>query len=211
MHDTQKEAIMNTFKLGTCTVPDGEKGDWRISTFELTDEQIGLSNLRAIRDGNPEMVVLPGTYRRLTHKTRGVVMSNTPMEIRTCKEAYWNAEGHVLVSGLGMGMLLEALLSKIAVISVTVVEIEQDVIDLVAPHFANEPRVTIVHADAHAFLPPAGTKYDYAWHDIWDNMSAENLQDMAKLTRRYAKFMSKPGRQGVWSRDIVRRNERRWG
>lgn len=199
------------FKLGTCTVPDGEKGDWRISTFSLTDEQIGLSNLRAIRNGTPELVVRPGTYRRLTHKSRGVVMSNTPMEILTCRDAYWAAKGHVLVSGLGMGMLLEGLLSKNDVASITVLEIEQDVIDLVAPHFANEPRLTVIQADAHEFVPPTGTKYDYAWHDIWDNISADNLPDMAKLTRRYARFMTKPGMQGVWSREMARRDNRRWG
>lgn len=46
-----------------------------------------------------------------------------------------------------------------------------------------------------------------AWHDIWNAMDEYNLPLMANITRRFSKFVDK---QGVWSRDEVRRQKRRY-
>lgn len=198
---------MDKFKFGTVTVPDGKRGDWEISTFTLTDSDVLMDNLRAMRDGNYEMVCYPGTYRRLTHKKRGCIMSNTSMEIITAREVYDDATGRVLINGLGLGMVLEGVLSKPDVTFVRVIEFDADVIALVAPHFANDPRVEIVHADAYEYKPAKGETFDYVWHDIWDEISADNLPLMAKLCRKYG---HKAAKQGVWSRKQARREQRRY-
>lgn len=198
-----------TFTLGQVTVPDGEKGDWKISTFTISEDEAKLYNLQQLM-GSPFprlMQVEPGTYKRLSHKRRGVVMSNTRMEVITNTEAYTNATGNVLINGLGMGMLLEAILHKPDVTRVRVIEIDQDVIDLVGPHFANDPRVEIIHADAYTYKPPKGEHFDYVWHDIWDEISADNLPGMAKLGRKYNKRIAT--KQGWWARDIIRADVRR--
>jgi hypothetical protein len=195
------------FTFGTCTVPDGKSGPWTIDTFEVTDNiHITLRNLRAIRDGNPELVVHPGTYRRLYHETRGVVMSNTRMEVGTARECYEQATGRVLVNGLGLGMVLEGLLSKPDVTYVRVIELDIHVLALVQPHFEHDPRVEFVQTDAYKYTPAKGEQFDYVWHDIWDTLDADNLPAMARLTRKYAR---RTKAQGVWSRDIVRRDLRR--
>lgn len=49
---------MDKFKFGTVTVPDGKRGDWEISTFTLTDSDVLMGNLRAMRDGNYEIEVI---------------------------------------------------------------------------------------------------------------------------------------------------------
>lgn len=201
---------MKKIKLGTSTVPCGRKGKWQISEFTLSREDVMLANLRHLRDGNGYLVCPPGRYKRLTHDDRGVVMSNTPMEIATNKDAYEQATGRVLINGLGMGMLLEAILSKPDVTYVRVIEIDADVIALVGPHFANNPRVEIVHADALTYKPAKGEVFDYAWHDIWDSISSDNLPEMATLGRRYNKRVSTSG-QGFWARKQIRQQERRWG
>lgn len=198
---------MNDFKLGTCTVPDGVSGNWEISTFEVTEADARMNNMRAMFSRNAVMMISSGTYRRLTCKGRGVIMSNTPMEIRTNRDAYNRATGRVLINGLGMGMLLEAILSKPDVTYVRVIEIEQDVINLTAPHFADDPRVEIIHADAMTYKPAKGEKFDYAWHDIWDDICADNLTDMAKLSRRYNKRVCT--QQDHWARAEIRANMRR--
>lgn len=194
------------FVFGTCTTPDGKRGDWQIDTFTLTKSDVLMNNLRALRDGRPELVCGPGTYKRLTHKTRGVVMSNTPMEVKTNRDAFDQATGRVLVSGLGMGMLLEGLLSKPDVTLVKVIEIDPDVIALVAPHFLHDKRFVIVQGDAYAYKPSPGEKYDYVYHDIWDDISADNLPLMNKLTRRW---QNRTPAQGVWSRSMARRERER--
>lgn len=191
----------DNFKLGTCTVPDGEKGPWKISTFTLTDDDVRRDNFRNALNGCSFMNCRAGTYKRLT---RGgtVVMSNTPMEINTNYVAYRKATGRVLLNGLGMGMLLEAILSKPDVEYVRVIEVSQDLIDLVGPHFANDKRVEIICADAMEYTPEKGEHFDYAWHDIWDEITEDNLPSMATLGRRYGKRRCSD--QDHWCRDIIR-------
>jgi hypothetical protein len=195
----------DTFRFGTVTVPDGSKGPWRVISFTITEEETrSLWNIRnALR--NPAMIVRAGTFKRLTHDRRGVIMSNTRMEVNTAYEAFHDATGRVLINGLGLGMVLEGILSKPEVEYVRVVELDQDVIDLVGPHFKNDKRVEIICADAYTYRPAKGEKFDYVWHDIWDDINEENLPLMAKLTRGYSRFAVK---QGVWSRDMCRRQRR---
>lgn len=198
------------FRFGTCTVPDGERGDWRISTFTITEDDARLNNLRAAMRGERLQMVDPGTYRRLTCKGRGVIMSNTPMEIITNRDAYNAARGRVLINGLGLGMLLEGILAKRnhgterKVDYVRVIEVDADVIALVGPHFAHDPRVEIVHADALTYVPPKGEPpFDFAWHDIWDTISGDNLPTMAQLGRKWGKRRAHA--QSWWVRDECRR------
>ncbi len=195
-----------SFKFGTVSVPDGESGNWKVSSFTLTENDVMIPNLRAIRDGNPEMVCHPGDYKKLTCKGRGVVMSNTRMEILTALEAYRNATGCVLINGLGLGMVLEGVLSKEDVKSVRVIELSEDVIKLVGPTYLSDPRVEIIQADAYEYKPNKGERFDYVWHDIWDEISTGNLPDMTRLVRKYQRIADM---QGVWSRDMARREKRR--
>jgi hypothetical protein len=193
-------------RLGHCTVPDGESGDWSIKSFSIGRNEALLHNIGVSHNG--AMFVSPGSYKKLVHKKRGVIMSNTRMEIISNYEAYRLATGRVLINGLGMGMLLEAILTKPDVTYVKVIEKETDVIKLVAPHFAGDPRVEIVQADAYSYEPPASDRFHYAWHDVWDDLCADNLPLMAKLTRKWRKPRAE--RQGVWSRHMVRANARRY-
>jgi hypothetical protein len=188
------------FKFGTCTVPDGKSGPWKISTFRVTKKDAAYFNFCNRR--NPSQWIEPGTYRRLSCEGRGVIMSNTPMEIRTNYDPFVYATGRVLINGLGLGMLLEAILSKPDVTYVRVIEIDEHVIRLVAPHFARDKRVEIVHANALTYRPARGEKFDYVWHDIWDVIDSINLPEMATLGRRYNRRIAV--RQGWWARDIIR-------
>lgn len=199
---------MNRFRLGQCSVPDGKSGDWTVSTFELTEKDVALDNLSFTFAGQGWMCCRAGVYRKLTCKGRGVIMSNTPMEVRTNYDAYRLATGRVLINGLGLGMLLEGILSKPDVTYVRVIEFEEDVIKLVGPTYLKDKRVEIIHADAYFYSPAKGEKFDYVWHDIWDTINGENLPLMAKLTRRYGRRAEK---QGVWSRDMIRADARRYG
>ncbi len=52
--------------------------------------------------------------------------------------------GHVLVAGLGLGLIVHTLAQNPKVERITVIEREQDVIDLIRPHI---PKCEIIHAD----------------------------------------------------------------
>lgn len=186
-------------RLGPCSVPCGKRGPWEISEFTVTH----ANWFEAAR--SPEMYCPPGTYKRLVHKDRGVVMSNTLMECNSNFEAFQAATGRVLLNGLGLGMLLEAILKKPEVTYVRVVEIDADVIALVGPHFS-DPRVEIVQADAMTYRPAKGEKFDFVWHDIWDDICVDNFPAMNTLVNGYRRYAKK---QLCWSRDMVYRDLRR--
>ena len=176
-------------------VPDGESGDWRVESFEVTEQEARMANIRAWR---PLERIYSGRYKRLM---RGgtVVMSNTPMEISTNRPIISRATGRVLINGLGLGMALKAILQKPEVKSVLVVEKSADVLALVAPSYKDE-RLKIVQADAMQFK--ADGEFDAVWHDIWDFITSDNLPEMKTLHRRYGR---KASWQGSWCRDWCER------
>lgn len=165
-------------------VPVGISGEWRIEEFEVVDDALGQTRAAIKRD--PYEYVPPGKYKRLM-RNDVVVMSNTPMEIDTNKHFIAYAKGRVLINGLGMGMVLTAILDKPEVESVTVIEASKDVIALIAPTFANNPKLTIINDCAFEYKPPKGVRYDAVWHDIWDELCGDNVVEMKKLHRKYAR------------------------
>lgn len=174
-------------------VPDGIAGEYKVETFTVQKEELSqmLSLLKTGRG------VPAGTYKRLMRD--GVcVMSNTPDEISDFMGFVRKAKGSVLVNGLGIGVLLKALLNKSEVTDITIIEISEDVIKLVAPTYLTDNRVTIINADAFKYKPPKDKRYDAVWHDIWDYICTDNLEEMKKLHRKYGR---KANYQSSWCRD----------
>lgn len=186
--------------LGPVSVPDGQVGAWRVETFQVSEDEAQWHNLRCDLNRQRLFRIHPGTYRRLVHENGLLMMSNTPMEVWTNREALRRATGRVLINGLGLGMLLEAILAKPDVGYVRVIEKEADVIALVGPQFTHDPRVEIVHADALDYRPARGERFDFVWHDIWPDISTDNLPQMTQLARRYGQ---RTKAQGFWARDLI--------
>lgn len=180
------------------TVPEGVSGDWRVERFTVSEEDAQMDRIRNMFKGRRS--VDAGTYTRLM---RGgyLVMSDTRDEKSDHSYFVRAATGHVLINGLGLGMVLNAVLQKPDVTHVTVVEASADVIALVGPHYAG-PRVTIVHSDAMTYQPPKGERFGAVWHDIWDDITADNLEDMKTLHRRYGR---RTDWQGSWARELCER------
>jgi spermidine synthase len=127
-------------------------------------------------------------------------MSDTPAELEDMYYFVYHAKGKVLINGLGLGAAVQAVLSKPEVEHVTVIEISEDVIKLVADHYLKRygDRLTIIHADALTWQPPKGQKFDTVWHDIWDSICTDNLEEMGRLHRRYGK---RAAWQASWCRE----------
>ena len=117
-------------------------------------------------------------------------MSDTPAEMRDHSYAVRMAKGSCLINGLGIGLVLKNILLKSEVTDVTVVEISQELIDIVAPHYQDE-RAVFICASAFDYKPPKGKRYQMVWHDIWDDICADNLPEMTRLHRKY-------GRRADW-------------
>lgn len=189
------------------SLPEGSKGPWTIEHYEVREND--PANFRLMLQGRG---CTPGTYTVL--KRDGAVwMSDTTAEQRDHSAAVWQIKrrgGRVLIMGLGIGMVVKAALDCENVEHVDVVEISRDLIDLVGPHYEG-PRCTIHHADAYKIKWPPNTRWSVIWHDIWRDISEDNLLGMAKLARSYGRRCDW---QGFWSKDLVldmRRRERSRG
>jgi len=168
------------YKSFLVTIPLRRQGPWEVHKIEV---ELDLSNLRMMRDGRG---CYPGTYTQLVHKTRGTVMSDTTAEADDAIPFVRQAKGRVLIHGLGLGAVLQAVLAKTEVAHVDVVEIDADIIALVGDHY-NCERLTIHHGDALTYKWPRGTRWNIVWHDIWDNICTDNLPTMKRLRRMFAR------------------------
>jgi hypothetical protein len=195
-------------------VPDGVSGDWRVETFMVSERDSEIELARSMfSSSRGRGVTEPGVYKRLMRGS-STVMSNTPDEIRDQRSFVRHAQGNVLINGLGLGITLRLILEK-EVRSVIVVEKSEDVIKLVAPTYLKDKRVQIVHADAFTYKPPKGMRFGAVWHDIWNDITSENLPQMHKLHRKYGQ---RAEWQGSWCRarceymtEQDKRYEGRWG
>ncbi len=179
--------------------PDGRSGAWGIETFEVSKRDAEFSGIRAMF--NPIEAVEAGTYKRLV-RGRTIVMSNTQMEIRTNRAIMHKAKGHILINGLGLGVVLAHILKKPEVLSVTVIESSPDVIALTASHFMPNPKLRVIQADAFDYTPEKGARFEAVWHDIWDDICGDNLPEMTRLKRKYGR---RSDWQGCWSEYECRR------
>lgn len=188
-------------KVDMSFIPDAVSGDWSVSTFEVPPNDWTQAN-SMWKTGRR---VPAGTYKKLSRNDT-VVMSNTPDEIRDFSLFTWNARGNVLINGLGLGCVVKVLLDKPEITKITVIEKSEDVIKLVSPYF-NDERLTVIHADAFEYTPPKGERYHFVWHDIWDYITSDNLPEMAKLHRKYAR---KADWQGSWAKAECLRLKRKY-
>ena len=207
--ETEGRELYKQFKPFRVNVPMGHSGKWSTS---IMVSQVDLEYLRLWRDGRSPGV---GSFTRLSCEGRGVIMSDTVPEITDLLHDIWNLQGRVLVSGLGLGMVVH-ILTKIPrfsdnVKSITVIEKELDVIKLVGQHYLDsDPRVTILLGDTNTYSMPSGTEFDSAWHDIWDSMCGDNLEQMKQLRKHHKPWVS-TRKQFCWSEKFLKAEKRRYG
>jgi len=191
-------------------VPEGKQGDWMVQKMVITPTDSKFTMIQASKYGRG--FIPPGEYLRLAWMGE-VIMSNTPDEIWDHRVFIHNAKkmgGDILINGLGLGMCIEAILECESITSITVIEKSPDVIALTGPTYSQDPRVKIINADALEYIPEKGKRFSCVWHDIWPDICADNLEEMAKLHRKYGRRCEW---QGSWCRrecEAHREQERRY-
>ena len=111
------------------------------------------------------------SYLALT-EGNNIWMSLNPNEIETMKPFINKGRGNVLVLGLGMGYVPFMLASKNCVKSITIIEKDQNIIDLfntfIWPKFVNKEKIKIIKDDAILFTKKQKeATYDYIFADLW--------------------------------------------
>lgn len=191
-------------------VPAGGQGDVKIEHLEITDGGGIHATLRGNGTAN-------GTYAILKILD-DVVMSDTDLERRSNLAAVAYATGDVLIGGLGLGMIVCPMLRKPSVNSITVIELNPNVIALVEPAIRRWGQTTlgrertrvlsIVQGDVFTWKPAKGRKFDTIYFDVWPNISEDNLDGIARLHVRAKSWKRPGGWMNSWQADNLRSRRR---
>ena len=171
-------------------IPDGESGDYKVAQCTATTGEsswLTYVNYRDIADDDYTVL-----YRKYGDNWLNI-MQDTEQEYGEHDWLVQRMSGDVLLGGLGIGMIHIPLLESDDVTSVTIVEKEQDVIDLVWEHCAKDERFNIVHADINTWTPPEGSSWDVAWFDTW--LTHEEPMDdyITRMNDRYGNYVTEIG------------------
>ncbi|MBI2405149.1 hypothetical protein HYV22_03155 [Candidatus Gottesmanbacteria bacterium] len=198
-------------------LPNGiSRGRYSIIHKTLTEEFVRAEKSRAIWSHSGWLVrdLEAGTYASLVENNRyggELWMSDTWMERFTNASFLQMASGHVVVAGLGIGMLPIALCQKNEVLSVTVIELEPDIIQLVKPYIEPHCRGKLQIICGDAVVPPfqiirKSKLFDCAYLDIWPTICSDNWEMMKSMLRTYRKLA---GHIDAWMREYVQEEARR--
>ena len=213
-------------------IPEGSVGSARVTHFTVTRADSSFTALRSVVTGRRAEIVSPGRYARLSIEDE-LVMTDTNMERRTNRPLIEHARGHVLVSGLGLGMVVFGLLAKKpAIRSLVVLEVSPDVIALIQPYLPVDARLTIVQVDVFGWdgwqdhaehgwqgqgwrgrsprrgLSRKGPQFDTIYFDIWPSIQASNIPSAELLRGLAAGRVARGGWMGDWD-TAYRKLERR--
>jgi len=213
-------------------IPEGSVGSARVTHFTVTRADSSFAALRSVVTGRRAEIVSPGRYARLSIEGE-LVMTDTTMERRTNRPLIEHARGHVLVGGLGLGMVVFGLLAKKpAIRSLVVLEVSPDVIALIQPHLPVDARLTIVQVDVFGWdgwqdhaehgwqgqgwrgrsprrgLSRKGPQFDTIYFDIWPSIQASNIPSAELLRGLAAGRVARGGWMGDWD-TAYRKLERR--
>lgn len=93
------------------------------------------------------------------------MMVDNDFERETNQPFLDNAFGDILIGGLGIGLVIYAVMNDPAVTSITIIEKHQEVIDLIMTQASFNEKVTIIQGDYHLYTPEQ--QYNTIWLDDW--------------------------------------------
>ena len=167
------------FPLMKDIIPEGQAGEYAIEHYTIPEDKANLAVMRATYSRDYlGREIFAGEFCKLTHKGN-IIMSDTGGERYSNTKIIGEAQRDVLIAGLGIGMVLCAILPKPEVKSVTVVELSNDVCHLVLPHLAKYlgehlTKLRVDSDDIFSYTPDH--KYDVIYFDIWGDYSGDTYE-----------------------------------
>ena len=168
-------------------VPNGESGDFKIQNCTTTTGEgswLNYVNYKQLT-GGPYTVLYQKMYGHWLN-----IMQDTEAEYSEHDWLMSRLSGDILIGGLGIGMINIPLLASSDITSVTIVEKNQDVIDLVWDNCPKDDRFTLIHADINTWTPPEGSSWDVAWFDTWLTFDESNSDYITRMNDRYGSYVS---------------------
>lgn len=180
-------------------IPTAQRGLWKITRVKLNSPVV------APRHGE-KIILDAGIYTQLFRYTTAqpfdigpgeCVMEDSLYELRTHFEFVFRAFGDVLITGLGLGCVARGVRKNPRVKSVTVIERDEDILQMVAPSMP--PGIEIIHAEAESWVKSCERKFDTIWHDLWtDEDSGEPNLHVKHMTMLCESHRIANAFQGAW-------------
>lgn len=182
------DRIEKEFKSPISHYPVMENGNFKISKIVM-------------EAGRPmEMITQRGFIRYETDIELTVLkennklwMSDRPSELQDMENLARYAKGNVVVAGLGLGVLIHILDAIEEVESITVVEINHDLIEMISPLLP--PKARVIEDDWHQWIQRVEENYDYYILDIWPDICEDNFRGMLDA---WEAIKNKKKEGGIW-------------
>ncbi|MBE6650979.1 MAG: hypothetical protein E7613_06670 [Ruminococcaceae bacterium] len=181
IHYVKKEDYENDPYYKNIKITPVKEKDWELREAVIKPyELIPLDDLKELPDGRiiPQVAFFDCEFPYPVILQGGVEwMLVTPNEVETMREDIEKAHGKVATYGLGLGYFPYMTSMMDSVDSVTVVEMDETVIDIfkrfILPQFPKGHKVRVVHADAFEYAEKVapGEKFDYIYADTWHDPS----------------------------------------
>lgn len=142
---------------------DGESGSFRLNHFRRR-----VGRYQSFATKYAYTVLRPITLTRLIEFRDGewqYWMTDNPSDVFSMESYGRQASGKVLVGGLGLALLPNELAKNDSVESVTIVEKNEDVINLSGRYVPEG--MEVVHSDLWDFIEKDNTDWDYIIIDVW--------------------------------------------
>lgn len=178
-------------------MPLGKSGAWEITQIEV-DANLAASHNFVEKVRGTDRFIAAGIHQRLMRDDL-VIMDDSLPEVRDLIFWMGSVQGTILINGLGLGVAVRLLLKSDRVQRIVVIEQSPDVIHLVGKNI-QDPRLSIIEEDAFKYQPELDF-YDYVWHDIWDHITSNNVEEMDLLRSKYKGICRW---QGCWCEDACR-------
>lgn len=185
-------------------IPEERRGDWYIHR-EIYGAESSQSDWVKVHIEHNEHRY-PGlkagdNVTMLKYKDK-VVMSPSAAELADHYNLLTeHAYGHIHINGLGLGIIPYILDKMDNVERITIYERSSEVLELVQETLLKNTSKVKVYK-RNAFLGPSSQLLiDYVWHDIWSDISSNNLKGMKMLCKIWEPFCYM---QDCWTQEDCR-------
>jgi len=164
-------------------IPKAGSGKWSIEHYQVIKGNRGRPEACGM-DSAP-----PGMYTALVHKHDGINMIDSPVLIQDQQEVIADASGHIVVCGLGLGVVVGFLVDMDDVEKITVIENDQDVINLVWHAYSMNNKCSIRFADAKTMSAQQMDllgKIDRVWLDLWNTDEATTVPERWSVYQKWS-------------------------
>jgi hypothetical protein len=196
------QRIAKKLMAGRIDFPETKVGEYSIIKREIAAPWV-TSIRDALFTGVP-VVDYPGpiTFHEL-RGPEGVWMSDLPCEMfQMHRELAVNARGNVLVGGLGLGIVVRMAALKRSVRSVTVVDRQPEVIEMVGPYLSG--KTTVIQADINEYVKTVERgRFDVALLDTWQGTGEWAWQMEVVPLRRAIGVKIPRQRVHCWHEDVM--------